>query len=340
MLRNNPQQDTLGRRMRDLRISVTDRCNFRCTYCMPKESFGADYPFLARDSLLSFEEIQRLARLFAQLGVRKLRLTGGEPLVRKNLEGLVALLAGTPGIEDISLTTNGSLLTAAKAQALKQAGLKRITISLDALDDPTFMAINDVGFPVAKVLDAIDHAKIAGLAPVKTNMVVKRGANEHSVPEMAGHFRHSGHVLRFIEYMDVGSSNGWRMEDVYTAAEIRTAVHDRWPIEPVDPNYQGEVAKRWRYKDGAGEIGIISSVTQPFCGDCSRARLSAEGSLYTCLFAARGHDLRRLLREDASDEYLREFIAGVWARRTDRYSEQRTERTRGLAKVEMSYIGG
>ncbi|EIL96885.1 molybdenum cofactor biosynthesis protein A [Rhodanobacter thiooxydans LCS2] len=329
--------------MRDLRISVTDRCNFRCTYCMPKELFGADHAFLPRASLLSFEEIARLARLFAALGVTKLRLTGGEPLVRKEIERLVALLAPIPGIADISLTTNGSLLTADKARQLKAAGLQRITISLDALDDATFKAMNGVGFPVRKVLDAIDNAVAAGFAPVKINMVLKRGANDACIEAMAEHFRGSGCVLRFIEFMDVGTTNGWRMQDVVPSAEVIARVDARWPLERVPANYPGEVANRWRYKDGAGEVGVIASVTQPFCGGCTRARLSAEGVLYTCLFAGGGASLRDLLRGGADDEVVMDKIAGVWGRRRDRYSELRTEATPEIAarkKIEMSYIGG
>lgn len=336
-------RDTLGRLMRDLRISVTDRCNFRCTYCMPKELFGADHAFLPRASLLSFEEIARLARLFAELGVTKLRLTGGEPLVRKEIERLVALLAPIPGITDISLTTNGSLLTADKARRLKAAGLQRITISLDALDDATFKAMNGVGFPVRKVLDAIDNAIAAGLAPVKINVVLKRGANEQCIEAMAEHFRGSGCILRFIEFMDVGTTNGWRMQDVVPSAEVIKRVDARWPLERVPANYPGEVANRWRYRDGAGEVGVIASVTQPFCGGCTRARLSAEGVLYTCLFAALGSNLRDLLRSGADDEAVMDKIAGVWGRRRDRYSELRTQATPELAarrKIEMSYIGG
>lgn len=334
--------DTLGRALRDLRVSVTDRCNFRCTYCMPKELFGADHAFLPHASLLTFEEIARLARLFAQLGVTKLRLTGGEPLVRKDIERLVAMLAPTPGITDISLTTNGSLLTAAKARQLKDAGLRRITISLDALDDATFKAMNGVGFPVGRVLDAIDHARAAGLAPVKVNMVVKRGANDHCIEAMAEHFRGSGCVLRFIEFMDVGTTNGWRMQDVVPAAEVLQRIHARWPIERVPPNYPGEVANRWRYVDGAGEIGVIASVTQPFCRGCTRARLSAEGVLYTCLFAALGSNLRELLRSGADDDAILDKVAGVWGQRRDRYSELRSQQTPGVTrkKIEMSYIGG
>lgn len=334
--------DTLGRAMRDLRISVTDRCNFRCTYCMPKELFGADHAFLPHASLLTFEEIARLARLFARLGVTKLRLTGGEPLVRKNIERLVEMLAPTPGITDISLTTNGSLLSAAMARRLKDAGLHRITVSLDALDDATFKAMNGVGFPVGRVLDAIDHAQAAGFAPVKVNMVVKRGANDHCIEPMAEHFRGSGCILRFIEFMDVGTTNGWRMQDVVPAAEVLQRIQARWPIERVPPNYPGEVANRWRYVDGAGEIGVIASVTQPFCRGCTRARLSAEGVLYTCLFAALGSNLRELLRNGADDAAILDKVIGVWGGRRDRYSELRSQQTPGVArkKIEMSYIGG
>ncbi len=335
-------QDSLGRLMRDLRISVTDRCNFRCTYCMPKELFGVDHAFLPRASLLTFEEIVRLARLFAQLGVTKLRLTGGEPLVRKHIERLVEMLAPIPGIADISLTTNGSLLTADKARRLKDAGLHRISVSLDALDNPTFKAMNGVEFSVEQVLGAINNAITAGLAPVKVNMVVKRGVNDQCIEPMAEHFRGTGCIPRFIEFMDVGTTNGWRMQDVVPAAEVLQRINARWPIERVPPNYPGEVANRWRYLDGKGEIGVIASVTQPFCRGCTRARLSAEGVLYTCLFAALGSDLRDVLRGGASDEEIVDKIAGVWGRRTDRYSELRTQQTQGAArkKIEMSYIGG
>ncbi len=333
--------DALGRALRDLRISVTDRCNFRCTYCMPRALFGSDHAFLPRTSLLSFEEIARLAGLFARLGVNKLRLTGGEPLVRRDLEQLVERLARIDGIRDISLTSNGSLLSAAKARRLAEAGLRRITISLDALDDATFQAINDVRFPVAKVLAAIDHAAAAGLTPVKVNMVVKRGLNDHAIEAMAEQFRGSGHVLRFIEFMDVGNTNGWRMDEVVPAREIQARINARWPIEPIAANYPGEVARRWRYCDGAGEIGFIASVTQPFCGNCTRARLSAEGTLYTCLFAAGGVDLRALLRAGADDEAILERLAATWQTRRDRYSESRSRTTSGLGqKIEMSYIGG
>ncbi len=332
----------MGRLLRDLRISVTDRCNFRCTYCMPKELFGADHAFLPRASLLTFEEITRLARLFAHLGVTKLRLTGGEPLVRKNITQLVAMLAPIPGITDIGLTTNGSLLTTDVARRLKDAGLHRITVSLDALDNPTFKAMNGVGFPVERVLEAIDNAAAAGLAPVKVNMVVKRGANDHCIEDMAEHFRGTGCILRFIEFMDVGTTNGWRLEDVVAADEILARIDARWPVERVPPRYPGEVANRWRYRDGGGEIGVIASVTKPFCRGCTRARLSAEGVLYTCLFAAVGKSLRDLLRGGADDDALVDAIAGVWGRRKDRYSELRSQQTPGIGrkKIEMSYIGG
>jgi len=331
--------DRLGRPLRDLRISVTDRCNFGRTYCMPKEIFNREYEFLARELLLSFEEIERLGRLFAGLGVQKIRITGGEPLLRKDIEHLVAGLKKVDGINDVTLTTNGSLL-ARKAAALAAAGLDRVTVSLDSLDPAVFAAMNDAGFPVDTVLAGIDAAAAAGLDPVKINMVVRRGSNDGDVVAMAERFRGTGHIVRFIEFMDVGRTNGWRLEDVVPAAEILSAVGARYPLEPVEPNYRGEVARRWRYRDGAGEIGVIASVSQPFCGDCSRARLSAEGSLYTCLFAAKGFDLRAPLRDGASDAELIDLIRGVWEGRTDRYSELRSEATLGLPKVEMSYIGG
>ncbi len=330
--------DTLGRPLRDLRISVTDRCNFRCVYCMPKEVFGRDYEFLPRHDLLTFEEIARLAAVFAGLGVRKIRLTGGEPLLRRELERLVGMLAELPGVE-LTLTTNGSLL-AAKARLLRQAGLHRATVSLDSLDDQVFRSMNDVDFPVTRVLDGIQAAAEAGLAPIKVNMVVKRGVNEDSILPMARHFRGTGHIVRFIEYMDVGHSNGWRLDDVVSAAEIVRRLQAEFDIEPVEANYRGEVAERYRYQDGAGEIGIIASVTQPFCRDCTRARLSADGKLFTCLFASQGHDLRTLLRGGADDAALREQLDRIWTRRTDRYSEIRTQATADLPKVEMSYIGG
>ena len=338
MQSTNSVLDTLQRPLRDLRISVTDRCNFRCTYCMPKEVFGKDFQFLPRAEILSFEEIERLVRVFVGLGVRKVRLTGGEPLVRRNIERLVEMLAKI-GDLDLTLTTNGSLL-AAKARALRDAGLKRVTVSLDSLDDAVFKAMNDVDFPVAKVLEGMDAAEAAGLAPIKVNMVVKRGLNEQSILPMARHFRGTGRILRFIEYMDVGSSNGWRLDDVVSAREIIATIDRELPLEPVERNYTGEVAERWRYKDGSGEIGVIASVTQAFCADCTRARLSADGSLFTCLFATQGHDLRPLVRSDATDAQIAESISAIWTARDDRYSELRSEETAGLKKIEMSFIGG
>jgi len=329
--------DTLGRPLRDVRISVTDRCNFRCVYCMPKEVFGRDFEFLGRDKLLTFEEIERVARAFVAHGAEKVRLTGGEPLLRRDLERLVAMLAELPGL-DLTLTTNGALLPA-KAQALRDAGLQRITVSLDSLDDETFQRMNDVDFPVSRVLDGIDAAAAAGL-PVKVNMVVRRGLNEHSVLPMAREFRERGHILRLIEYMDVGSTNGWRLDDVVPAAELVAMIDAELPLEPAEANYRGEVARRYRYRDGSGEVGVIASVTQPFCGDCTRARLSADGTLYTCLFATKGHDLRALLRDGASDAELEAAIGAVWLARSDRYSELRSAETAELPKVEMSFIGG
>jgi len=331
--------DTLGRPLHDLRISVTDRCNFRCVYCMPKEVFGRDHAFLPRAEILDFEEIERVARIMVGLGVRKVRLTGGEPLVRRNLERLVAMLSPLPGVDDLTLTTNGSLL-AGKAHELADAGLHRVTVSLDALDDATFMRMNDVGFPVARVLDGIAAADAAGLGPIKVNAVIRRGLNEHAVVDLADHFRWSGHTVRFIEYMDVGHSNGWRMDDVVPAAEMVAMLDARWPLEPVESAYRGEVALRYRYRDGAGEVGVIASVTQPFCGDCTRLRLSADGQLFTCLFATRGHDLRGLLRSGATDADVADSLAALWRLRDDRYSELRTAETAELPKVEMSYIGG
>jgi cyclic pyranopterin phosphate synthase len=331
-------EDLFRRPLRDLRVSVTDRCNFRCVYCMPKEIFGKDYVFLPQSEVLTFEEIARLVRIFVELGVQKVRLTGGEPLVRREVERLVGMLA-TLGEIDLTLTTNGSLL-AAKAKPLAAAGLRRITVSLDSLDDATFKRMNDVDFPVQKVLDGIAAAEAVGLAPIKVNMVVRRGLNEDSVLPMARHFRGTGHVLRFIEYMDVGTSNGWRLDDVVPAREIIATIEREFPLEPVEPAYRGEVAGRYRYRDGAGEIGVISSVTQPFCAECTRARLSADGSLYTCLFATQGHDLRKLVRSGATDDDLRVAIQAVWAARDDRYSELRSADTKGLRKIEMSFIGG
>jgi len=307
---------------------------------MPKAVFNSKHRFLQNDQLLSFDEIERVARVFVAHGVKKIRLTGGEPLVRPRLETLVERLASMPGLNDLSLTTNGSLLTQEKAQALKRAGLSRVTISLDALDDITFMSINDVRFPVRRVLQAIENAADAGLLPVKINMVVKRGCNDHCILPMAFFFHGTGHVLRFIEYMDVGASNGWQHGEVVAAAEVASIINAELPIEPIDANYRGEVAKRWRYRDGGGEIGIIASVTQPFCGSCTRARLSAEGKVYTCLFATQGHDLRGLLREGASDDHMAQAIRSIWMQRANRYSELRTAQTVPLSKVEMSYIGG
>ena len=330
-------EDTLHRPVRDLRVSITDRCNFRCVYCMPKEVYGRDYAFLPRRDLLTFEEIARLARVFAGLGVEKIRLTGGEPLIRREVESLVEMRAEIPGL-DLTLTTNGAVL-AQKAQALKDAGLRRITVSLDSLDDEVFGAMNDVDFPVQLVLEGMEAASAVGL-PVKVNVVVKRGVNEDSVVPMARHFRDRGHIVRFIEYMDVGHTNGWRLDDVVPAADIVAAIDTELPLEPLPPGYPGEVAERYRYRDGSGEIGVIASVTRPFCGACTRARLSADGSLYTCLFATTGHDLRGLMREGAGDDEITAALGGIWRERTDRYSELRSSATPDLPKVEMSYIGG
>jgi len=346
------QQDRLGRPLTDLRISVTDRCNFRCSYCMPKEVFDKDYSYLPHRALLSFEEIARLARLFARLGVRKIRLTGGEPLLRKNIEALIEQLAAlrTPqGMPlDLALTTNGSLL-ARKAATLKAAGLHRVTVSLDALDDAVFRRMNDVDFPVADVLAGIEAALAADLGPVKVNMVVKRGTNEHQILPMARHFRsHYGGraVLRFIEYMDVGATNGWRMDEVLPSADVVARIGQAFPLVPLEAAAPGETAQRWAYADGGGEIGVISSVTRAFCHDCSRARLSTEGQLYLCLFAHQGHDLKSLLRDGADDAQILDALAGIWRGRTDRYSELRAQRGPDTRppdeprRVEMSYIGG
>jgi len=330
--------DKLSRPLHDLRISVTDRCNFRCSYCMPEEIFGRDYQFLERGELLNFEEIERLVRIFAGHGVKKIRLTGGEPLLRRDLEKLVEKLAGMPGLA-LTLTTNGGLL-AERAQALKEAGLNRVTVSLDSLDNEVFASMNGVEFPVGKVLEGIEAAKAAGLAPIKINMVVRRGVNEQSIVPMARHFRGTGVILRFIEYMDVGTSNGWCLDDVVPAFEIIKRIDAEMPIKPLESNYRGEVARRWQYRDGSGEIGMIASVTQPFCGDCTRARLSADGFLYTCLFATQGNDLRKLLRGGASDGKISDAVSSIWKVRTDRYSEIRSSETTALPKVEMSYIGG
>ncbi|MDB5814089.1 MAG: moaA [Rhodocyclales bacterium] len=336
-------QDRLNRPLRDLRISITDRCNFRCTYCMPRERFGGDHAFLPRASLLSFEEITRLARVFAGLGVEKIRLTGGEPLLRKDVHKLVAMLAEIPGLE-LTLTTNAALL-ARQAQALKDAGLHRITVSLDSLDEETFRRMSDSDFALSEVLQGIEAADAAGFHKLKINMVVKRGINDKGIIDMVRRFRHSGHVLRFIEYMDVGETNAWRMDDVVSASEILARIHAEFPLEPLDPNYSGEVARRWRFVDGAGEIGVIASVTQAFCRDCTRLRLSPEGKLFTCLFATQGHDLLTRLRAGETDAELAAWVGGIWTNRQDRYSELRNEAgldgtVSGDGKIEMSYIGG
>ena len=346
--------DARGRPLRDLRISVTDRCNFRCNYCMPKEVFDKDYPYLPHGALLSFEEIARLARLFLAHGVRKIRLTGGEPLLRKNLEDLVAQLAQLRTVDglapDLTLTTNGSLL-ARKAQALKDAGLNRVTVSLDGLDDTIFRRMNDVDFPVADVLAGIEAAHAAGLSHIKVNMVVKRGTNDHEILPMARHFRGTGTTLRFIEYMDVGATNGWRMDEVLPSAELIERLRAELPLVQLDPSSPGETAERWGYADAQGqhdpalgEVGVISSVTQAFCHDCNRARLSTEGRLYLCLFASQGYDLRSLLRGGASDADIASAIAPIWQQRNDRYSELRSslpaDTGQGARRVEMSYIGG
>jgi GTP 3',8-cyclase len=333
----DPVVDRLGRPLETLRVSVTDRCNFRCVYCMPKEVFGRDYAFLDRKELLSFEEITRLVGVFAGLGVRTVRITGGEPLVRRDAEQLVEQLAAIPGLE-IALTSNGALLPQ-KAEALARAGLSRVTVSLDSVDDAVFRSLNDADFSVDRVLAGIDAASAAGL-PVKVNAVVKRGANDDGIVALAERFRGTGHILRFIEYMDVGHTNGWRLDDVVPADEIVSRIDAVWPLEPLEPESADSTSLRWSYRDGAGEIGVIASVTKPFCGGCSRARLSAEGRLYTCLFALRGHDLRAPLRSGATDRDLADLLRGVWTRRTDRYSELRTAGTPDLPKVEMSYIGG
>jgi cyclic pyranopterin phosphate synthase len=339
--------DTLGRELRDLRISVTDRCNFRCSYCMPKEVFDKDYAYLPHSSLLSFEEITRVAARFVAHGVQKIRLTGGEPLLRKNLEVLVEQLAALRTVEgkplDLTLTTNGSLL-ARKAKALKAAGLQRVTVSLDGLDDAVFRRMNDVDFPVAEVLAGIEAARDAGLGPIKVNMVVKRGTNEHEILPMARHFKGTGIVLRFIEYMDVGATNGWRMDEVLPSDDVRKLIGAELPLVPLKHTAPGETAQRWAYADGGGEIGLISSVTQAFCGDCNRARLSTEGKLYLCLFAHNGYDLRALLRGGASDAEIESALAGIWQGRDDRYSQlrgtQAADTEPGVRRVEMSYIGG
>jgi len=331
--------DTLGRPLRDLRVSVTDRCNFRCTYCMPREVFGPDFQFLDRDELLTYEEIARLVRLFVANGVEKIRLTGGEPLVRAHLDTLVGMLAPIAGLQDLTLTTNGVLL-AAQAQRLRDAGLRRVTVSLDSLDDDVFRRMNDSNIGVEPVLRGIEAAAAAGLSPIKINAVVQRGVNDHTIVDLARHFHGTGHIVRFIEFMDVGTTNGWRLDEVVAAREIVERIDAELPLEPAEANYRGEVAQRYRYKDGGGEIGVISSISQPFCGDCTRSRLSPEGALFTCLFAARGTDFRGLLRGGASDEEIVAVIARTWGARADRYSEIRSDETAGLEKVEMSHIGG
>ncbi|EDY15801.1 molybdenum cofactor biosynthesis protein A [Chthoniobacter flavus Ellin428] len=331
--------DQLQRPLRDLRISVTDRCNFRCTYCMPKEVFGHGYDFLPKEEVLTFEEIARLARIFVELGAEKLRLTGGEPTLRRELHRLVSELAAIRGVHDLTLTTNGSRLVE-EARNLRNAGLQRLTVSVDALDDVTFRAMNDVSFPVHRVLRGIEAAREAGFAPIKINMVVKRGVNEAQIVPMARHFRGPDSILRFIEYMDVGNTNGWHMADVVPAAEIVARISAALPLEPMTANYRGEVARRYRYRDGDGEIGVISSVTQPFCGDCTRARLSADGRLFTCLFASTGVDLRTPLRTGAGDKEIAALISSVWRQRKDRYSEIRSSETATQPKAEMSLLGG
>jgi len=334
--------DTMGRPLKDLRISVTDRCNFRCTYCMPAEIFGESYKFLPKNEILSFEEIARLARIFVEFGVNKLRITGGEPLLRTDLHILIAMLTGMPGLEDLTLTTNAYLLPQ-QAQRLKDAGLQRITISLDTLDDEVFKEMNGRGISIDRVLQGIDAAAAVGLAPIKINAVVQKGVNDHTVVDLARYFKNSGHIVRFIEYMDVGNRNGWKWDQVVPAAEIVQQIDAEMPLEPVDSNYPGEVANRYRYRDGQGEIGVISSVSQPFCANCTPSRLSTDGKLYTCLFASTGVSLRDEMRAGASDDDLKNLIARIWTRRTDRYSEERTELAslqNVPAKVEMYQIGG
>ncbi len=332
-------RDTFDRPLRDLRVSVTDRCNFRCVYCMPREVFGPDFQFLDREELLTYEEIVRLSRIFIAQGVEKIRVTGGEPLVRRDLPLLIEQLAALDGLQDLTLTTNGALLPA-QAGPLREAGLTRITVSLDSLDDATFRAMNDVEVGVDVVLAGIDAARDAGLWPIKVNAVVKRGLNDHTIVDLARHFHGTGVIVRFIEYMDVGTTNGWVLDHVVPAAEIVERIDAALPLEPLDPNYRGEVARRYRYRDGGGEIGVITSITQPFCGDCTRARLSPEGELFTCLFGASGFDLRALLRSGFTDEELADAIARVWRIRDDRYSDLRTDATTELKRVEMSHIGG
>ena len=332
--------DTLNRPIRDLRVSITDRCNFRCVYCMPKEFFGSNHAFLHRKQLLTFEEIERSVRAFVANGVKKVRITGGEPMVRKDLGELISILSEIAGVEDLSMTTNASLLTLDKARELYDAGLSRITISLDAIDDQVFHSINDVKFPVEKVLEGIENARAAGMSPIKVNMVVARGMNEHEILPMVRQFRGTDVILRFIEFMDVGNTNDWQMDKVLSAKEILDTIDSEFPIEPISPTYRGEVAKRWKYRDDSGEIGVITSVTEPFCGACNRARLTAEGKVYTCLFATSGFDLREHIRNGATLEELVKIVHDLWQGRTDRYSELRSEQTFAKPKIEMSYVGG
>ncbi|HEV1997212.1 MAG TPA: GTP 3',8-cyclase MoaA [Candidatus Dormibacteraeota bacterium] len=338
MRTERPVVDRLDRPLRDLRISVTDRCNFRCPYCMPAEVFGKDFVFMPRPEILTFEEITRFARVAAGFGVTKIRLTGGEPLVRREIERLVAMIATIDGVE-IALTTNGAALSA-RARALRDAGLTRVTVSLDSLDDQVFRALNGVGMPLARVLGGIGAARDAGFAPIKFNVVVKRGVNDHGLLDLATYGREHGDVVRFIEYMDVGTTNGWRLDDVVPAAEILEVIDRRFPLEAIDPLYPGEVARRYRYRDGGGEIGLIASVSQPFCQGCTRARLTSDGRLITCLFAAAGHDVRTLLRTTDDDDGLTALLTRVWGARADRYSEERALLSRPGVRVEMSYVGG
>ncbi len=334
--------DTMGRSMRDLRISVTDRCNFRCPYCMPAEIFGEAYEFLPREEILTFEEIARLTRLFSDFGVTKARITGGEPLLRTELPVLISQISAIDGITDVTLTTNGYLL-AQQAQALKDAGLHRITVSLDSIDDEVFKVMNGRGFGAARVLEAIDLAAEVGLAPIKINAVVQRGVNDHTIVDLARRFKGTGHIVRYIEYMDVGNRNGWKLDEVVSAEEIISRIDAEMPLKPAPGNYAGEVAERYLYRDGSGEIGVIASVTRPFCGACTRLRLSTDGQVFTCLFATRGTSLRDPMREGASDDELRRIIASLWTRRSDRYSEERSAATPGMpqpVKVEMYQIGG
>lgn len=332
-------KDKLGRSLRDLRISVTDRCNFRCVYCMPKSVFGRGYNFLPKEELLSFEEIARLVRIFVSLGTKKVRLTGGEPTIRKGIEELVSQIAEIPEIEDLAMTTNGSA-PLERIKSLKDDGIKRFTVSLDSLDDETFKTMNDVGFPVEKVLNWIEACIEQDLAPIKINMAIKKGVNEESIIPMVKKFNRPDTILRLIEFMDVGNSNDWRLDDVVTASDILKKINAEIPIEPLKPNYEGEVAKRWRFKDSGNEFGVIASVTQPFCGDCSRIRLSANGSLYTCLFAVKNHNLKTMMRTGSSDEEIAQTIIQIWSEREDNYSQVRSENTTDLPKVEMSFIGG